>query len=63
MARGDHPKRTPLYGGLLIIAAMLAGLAVTAWSSPPVAVRVVVLVVALAAALFGALLTLRDYSW
>ncbi|MGN6607526.1 MAG: hypothetical protein ACTHMS_11040 [Jatrophihabitans sp.] len=60
MARGDHPMRTPFYGALLIVAAMLAGVAVTAWTHPPTAVRAVVLVVALVAALAGLLMTLRD---
>jgi UDP-N-acetylmuramyl pentapeptide phosphotransferase/UDP-N-acetylglucosamine-1-phosphate transferase len=60
MARGDHPARTPLYGGIVILAAMMAGLAVTAWSTPPAAVRAVVLVIALLAALAGFVMTLRD---
>ena len=61
MARGEHPERTPLYGGLLIIAAMVAS-AVVAVTSTPAAVRIPVYVVSLLAGLFGALLTLRDYS-
>jgi hypothetical protein len=62
MARGDHPERTPLYGALVIVAAMMAGLAVTAWSTPPAAVRVPILILALIAALAGTLMTLRDNS-
>jgi len=62
MARGDHPERTPFYGALLVIAAMLAGLAVQVWTHPPLAVRVVVLVLALVAAIVGTGLTLRDLT-
>lgn len=62
MARGDHPMRTPFYGALLIVAAMLAGVAVTTWTHPPGAVRVVVLVLALLVALVGFVLTLRDLT-
>ena len=62
MARGEHPQRTPVYGAGLIVAAMLSGLAVTVWSSPPAALRAVVLILALVAALAGSLMTLRDLS-
>jgi hypothetical protein len=62
MARGDHPERTPLYGATLMVAAMLCGLAVTVWSTPPFPVKVIVLVAALLAALAGIGMTLRDYS-
>lgn len=61
MARGEHPERTPLYGGLLIVAAMVVSVVVTMISAPT-AVRIPVYLVSLVAALFGALLTLRDYS-
>jgi UDP-N-acetylmuramyl pentapeptide phosphotransferase/UDP-N-acetylglucosamine-1-phosphate transferase len=61
MARGEHPERTPLYGGLLVIAAMVASAVVTVADSP-LALRLPVYLVSLPAALFGALLTLRDYS-
>jgi len=61
MAIGEHPMRTPVYGGLLIVGAMLgatwvwqAGLAV--W------LRDALLVVALVAALAGWLMTFRDLS-
>lgn len=60
MARGDHPERTPFYGGLLIVSAMLAGLLVGVWTHPPFAVKVIVLVAALLAALTGCVMTLRD---
>jgi UDP-N-acetylmuramyl pentapeptide phosphotransferase/UDP-N-acetylglucosamine-1-phosphate transferase len=62
VARGDHPMRTPFYGGLLIVAAMLAAVAVTAWTHPSTLVRGIVLVVALVAALVGVGLTLRDLT-
>jgi UDP-N-acetylmuramyl pentapeptide phosphotransferase/UDP-N-acetylglucosamine-1-phosphate transferase len=61
MARGEHPERTPLYGGLLVIGAMVAS-AVVAVTNTPAAVRIPVYVVSLLAGLVGALLTLRDYS-
>jgi len=61
VARGEHPERTPLYGGLLIVAAMVASAVVTV-NAVPLAVRLPVYLVSLAAALLGALLTLRDYS-
>ncbi len=61
MARGEHPERTPLYGGLLIVAAMVASAVVTVTGAPG-AVRIPVYVASLVAGLVGALLTLRDYS-
>jgi UDP-N-acetylmuramyl pentapeptide phosphotransferase/UDP-N-acetylglucosamine-1-phosphate transferase len=61
MARGDHPMRTPVYGGLLIAAAMIGSTLVVAdgqgW---PAWTRVVALTAAVIAILVGALLTLRD---
>ena len=62
MARGDHPERTPLYGGLLIIAAMLLGVGVTYWSRPPTVLRAIVLVIVGLMMLVGIGMTLRDYS-
>lgn len=61
MARGEHPERTPLYGGLLIVVAMVASAVVTV-NAVPLVVRLPVYLVSLPAALFGTLLTLRDYS-
>ena len=61
MARGEHPERTPLYGGLLVIAAMVVSAVVTV-TGTPTAIRIPVYLVSLVAGLFGALLTLRDYS-
>ena len=52
-------ERTPLYGGILIVAAMLAGLAVTE-SAVPVVLRIIVYLVCLVAAIAGVLMTLRD---
>lgn len=52
--------RTPFYGAVLIVAAMMAGLAVTYWTHPPTAVRTVVLIVALLTAITGFVMTLRD---
>jgi hypothetical protein len=61
MARGDHPMRTPAYGGLLIAAAMIGSTLVVGYGgSWPGWTRTVVLAVAVAAILVGALLTLRD---
>jgi hypothetical protein len=62
MKRGQHPQRTPFYGAMLMITAMLIGIAVTAWSHPATAVRAVVLVFALIVAIIGFGMTLRDNS-
>ena len=61
MARGDHPMRTPVYGGLLIAAAMIGStIVVSEGQGWPAWTRVVTLTVAVVAILVGALLTLRD---
>jgi UDP-N-acetylmuramyl pentapeptide phosphotransferase/UDP-N-acetylglucosamine-1-phosphate transferase len=61
MARGDHPRQTPVYGGLLIAAAMVgATLAVAAGAALSGWLRAVVLLLALVAAIAGWLLTFRD---
>jgi UDP-N-acetylmuramyl pentapeptide phosphotransferase/UDP-N-acetylglucosamine-1-phosphate transferase len=61
MGLGDHPMRTPAYGGLLIVGAMLGATAV--WQGGlPTWPRNVLLVVALIAALAGWLMTFRDLS-
>ncbi|SDX71059.1 hypothetical protein SAMN05661080_00900 [Modestobacter sp. DSM 44400] len=63
MARGDHPMRTPVYGGLLIAAAMIgATLVVYAGAGLPGWLHVALLVLALIAALAGWLMTFRDLS-
>jgi hypothetical protein len=62
MVRGDHPERTPVYGAGVIVAAMLAGLCVQVWFSPATVIRLAVLVLALAAALVGVGMTLRDLT-
>ena len=60
VVRGD-PRRTPLYGGVLIVLAMIAATVVTE-TSAPLGIRLVVYLLALAAAGAGVLMTLRDYS-
>ncbi|SFK88438.1 hypothetical protein [Geodermatophilus ruber] len=61
MARGEHPRRTPVYGGLLIVAAMVG--ATLVWSSGlPGWLRTALLVGALVMALAGWLMTFRDLS-
>ncbi|HEY2166605.1 MAG TPA: hypothetical protein VGH01_05540 [Jatrophihabitantaceae bacterium] len=62
MKRGEHPQRTPFYGALLMIAGMLIGVAVTAWSHPAAAVRATFLVFALIVAIIGFGMTMRDNS-
>ncbi len=59
-ARPDSDSHAPIYGALMMVAAMLAATGVTYWSSPPVAVRVVVVVLAIVVGLVGAALTLHD---
>jgi UDP-N-acetylmuramyl pentapeptide phosphotransferase/UDP-N-acetylglucosamine-1-phosphate transferase len=61
MARGDHPMRTPVYGGLLVVAAMIGATAV--WQLVGVRwLRDLLMVVALAAGLTGWVMTFRDLS-
>jgi len=61
MGRGDHPMRTPVYGGLLIVGAMLG--ATVVWQAGlPVWLRDVLMVAALVAAFAGWLMTFRDLS-
>jgi len=62
MGRGDHPMRTPVYGVLMIAAAMLLATVVGAWTHPSAVVRDVVYVVCLLAAIVGLGMTLRDLS-
>ena len=57
MARGDHPMRTPVYGALLIVGAMLGSILV--WEGGlPTWLRNCLMVVALV----GWLMTFRDLS-
>ena len=61
MARGDHPMRTPVYGALLIVGAMIGSIAV--WQGlPPGWLRGALLVLALVTAIAGWLMTFRDLS-
>ena len=61
--RGAHPRRTPVYGGVLIVAMMVAATALTyVGSAIPTAIRVVGYMLMGAGALLGVLLTLRDDS-
>jgi hypothetical protein len=56
----EHPERTPVYGALLVAGAMVSAVLVTYWTHPPTAVRIVVLIAALAAAAVGVFMTMRD---
>jgi UDP-N-acetylmuramyl pentapeptide phosphotransferase/UDP-N-acetylglucosamine-1-phosphate transferase len=61
MGRGDHPMRTPVYGALLIVGAMVG--ATLVWQSGlPGWLRGALLVLALPVALAGWLMTFRDLS-
>ena len=61
MARGDHPMRTPVYGALLIVGAMIGSIAV--WQGLPTGwLRGALLVLALVTAIAGWLMTFRDLS-
>lgn len=61
MARGEHPERTPVYGGALMVGAMVVSTVVTA-VGVPTGVKVAVYLVSLMAALTGFVLTFRDYG-
>jgi uncharacterized protein (DUF983 family) len=54
-----HPQRTPVYGGALIVGAMILATVVTA---TPAWVRIPVWVACLVAALAGTVMTFRDWS-
>ena len=61
MTRSDHPMRTPVYGALLIIGAMVGSVVV--WQgSEPTWLRNCLMVVALLVAFAGWLMTFRDLS-
>jgi UDP-N-acetylmuramyl pentapeptide phosphotransferase/UDP-N-acetylglucosamine-1-phosphate transferase len=63
MALGDHPMRTPVYGALLIIAAMVgATLVVSYGEGMPGWLHGALLIVAIPIALAGWLMTFRDLS-
>jgi ABC-type phosphate transport system permease subunit len=61
VARGEHPERTPVYGGALMVGAMIVSTVVTA-VGVPTGVRIAVYLVSLVAAIFGFVLTFRDYG-
>lgn len=61
MARGDHPKRTPFYGALMLFGAFMA-----CWLAASIDitwVSVVIYIVAAVVAGAGFLMTFRDYSF
>jgi UDP-N-acetylmuramyl pentapeptide phosphotransferase/UDP-N-acetylglucosamine-1-phosphate transferase len=61
MALGDHPRRTVVYGALLIVGAMVG--ATFVWEADlPGWLTAVLLVTALVAALVGWVMTFRDLS-
>ena len=63
VARGEHPMRTPVYGGLLILLAMVGSTLVVAdGGSWPGWLRVFLLVLALPVAVAGWLMTFRDLT-
>ena len=55
----QHPQRTPVYGGALIVGAMILATVVTA---APAWLRIPVWVACLVAALAGTVMTFRDWS-
>jgi hypothetical protein len=61
MARGDHPERTPVYGFVLILAAL--SLIWLGSSSDVRALSIGLYVLAAAIAATGILMTFRDYSF
>ncbi|MFI6167266.1 hypothetical protein ACIBCN_10815 [Nocardia sp. NPDC051052] len=57
---GNHPQRTPFYGMLMMLTAMITGLWVGDLPWP--GLRVAAYLALLALALAGFLMTFRDYS-
>jgi UDP-N-acetylmuramyl pentapeptide phosphotransferase/UDP-N-acetylglucosamine-1-phosphate transferase len=63
VARGEHPRRTPVYGGLLIVAAMVGATVVwTQGGGLPGWLRATLMVLTLPVAIAGWLMTFRDLS-
>jgi Flp pilus assembly protein TadB len=61
MARGDHPQRTPFYGVCLLSGAFLA-----CWLASSINIlwlSIVIYALAGIAAVFGFVMTFRDYSF
>ncbi|MFC9439124.1 hypothetical protein [Nocardia sp. NPDC057030] len=57
---GSHPQRTPFYGMLMMLTAMITGLCVA--DLPWLVLRVAAYLALLAMALVGFVMTFRDYS-
>ncbi|WP_067539085.1 hypothetical protein [Nocardia crassostreae] len=57
---GRHPRRTPFYGVVMILAAMLTGLWVRDWPSP--VLQVIAYIALFVIAAVGFVMTFRDYS-
>ncbi|MGY2061375.1 hypothetical protein ACW9HQ_41435, partial [Nocardia gipuzkoensis] len=57
---GRHPRRTPFYGVLMLLTAMLGGFAVAQLPYPPL--RVLGYFALVAIGLVGFVMTFRDYS-
>ena len=62
MGIGDHPQRTPAYGALLIVSAMVASTLVTE-NPVPTWARIVCYSASFVAACAGLVMTLRDRTW
>ncbi len=61
MARGDHPRRTPFYGAVMIAAAMVG--ATLLWQSSVAGwLRTILLILCLPLAVAGWIMTFRDLS-
>jgi hypothetical protein len=61
VTRGEHPQRTPVYGGALIVTAMIVATIVTS-AGTPAWIRIPVYALCLLAALTGTVMTFRDWS-
>lgn len=63
MARGEHPMRTPVYGALLVVTAMVGATLVWVYGGGlPGWLRTALLLLAIPVALTGWLMTFRDLS-
>ncbi|MGV9676535.1 hypothetical protein ACWDSJ_14755 [Nocardia sp. NPDC003482] len=57
---GRHPRRTPFYGVLMLLVAMLGGFGVQHLPNPPL--RVLGYIALVVIGLVGFVMTFRDYS-